>query len=907
VTNEECRIVDLTCEYKHDPMGIDVAAPRLAWRLVDGRRGQGQVAYRIAVASSPELLDAGSPDLWDSGQVEGDASTQVAYAGPGLESRQRCYWQVQVWPTLGAGPILSAVACWEMGLLSADDWQADWIMAPWVGGPNTSLPCPLMRRVFSVDRPIKRARLYITALGLYECSINGQRVGDDVLAPGWSDYAKRVHYQTHDITDLLRKGENAIGGALGDGWYCGHLLWTSAEGGRQQYGDRPRLLAQLEIEDADGRTHVVCSDQNWRCAMAPTLSSDFYMGEAYDTDRELSGWDTTEFDAADWQSVRVADDPAIAIGSSPNPPIRITEELPALSVNQVQGPARWVFDLGQNMVGVIRLRLRQPKGRRLTIRYAEALNADGKPYRDNLRSAVSTDHYHTRGDGEEVWQPRFTFHGFRYVEIIGLEGQDPPALDTVTGLVMHTDLAPTGAFTCTNVLINRLHANIQWGQRGNFLDVPTDCPQRDERFGWTGDAQAFARTACFNMQSAAFFTKWLTDLSDSQMPSGALPPWVPILPNGRPDGVDGGPGWSDAALIVPWTLYRCYGDTRILSACFPTIKRWLAHVEDRCIDGVRSHPDDKLFRGFGDWLDAATIGNQDWTGGTDKDLLGMAFHAHSCALAAQIADVIDEPSDAEQYRARRAEIKTLFQSRYCASDGTLSCPTQTAHILALHFDLLSDKQRRAAIAWLEKDITDRGMHLSTGFLGTPYILHALSAAGLTDLAYELLLQEEMPSWLFPVTAGATTVWERWNGWTEEKGFADPGMNSFNHYAYGCVGSWLYQTVAGLDLDPDVPGYRRVVLHPHPGGGLTRASAELHSMYGPVRSSWELTDDTFRYEVELPPGVTAKAILPVERLDAVRESGKPLSDVEGVTVTGHGEHGWELELQSGSYRFDAPSA
>ncbi len=736
------------------------------------------------------------------------------------------------------------------------NWNAQWLMSPTVGGKDTAAPAGYLRREFSLSVAPVKAVLHVTALGLYECEINGQRVGDQVFAPGWTDFRRRVHFQSHDVAALLRPGTNAIGAILGDGWYCGHV----AEMSRQFYGERPLLLAQLEVKLPDGAMVVVASDGAWKTSAGPILESDLIMGEAYDARRELGAWSSPGYDDASWRLAQVAPDPGIAIERSPGPPVRAHEILTPVGERRV-GPdwrpqkAR-IYDLGQNITGRIRLRVKALAGRHLAIRHAEMLDADGNLYTENLRSARATDFYTCKGEGVEEWEPRFTFHGFRHVEIAGLHEED---MCEVVGVVLHSDTPRTGWFRCSHDLLNQLEHNILWGQKGNFLEVPTDCPQRDERLGWTGDAQAFIRTACFHMDVRGFFRKWLKDMRDAQGTDGAIPPVIPM--NGSFGlGNDGGPAWADAALICPWTLHLCYGDLEILREHYGCMDAYMGYLARHKVkDFIRSHPDVDGWGGFGDWLALDGSGKTD--GGTAKDLIGTAFYANNAEIMARAADVLGKAADARRYRELHARIVAAFQRRFVTPDGLMACGTQTAYVLGLHFNLVPTAARATAARELVRSIERNGMHLATGFVGTPYLLHVLEATGHLDVAYRLLEQESFPSWLFPVKNGATTIWERWDGWTPDKGFQSKGMNSFNHYAYGAVGDWLVSTVAGLQFDPERPGYRRLVFKPRPGGSLTWAEARLVTDAGEAAIHWALKDGALHLDLAVPEGCTASLALP----------------------------------------------
>jgi alpha-L-rhamnosidase len=865
---------NLRCEYFVNPLAIDSPNPRLSWWMNDPRAGAKQTAYQICVER-----------CWDSGKVETDQSIQVPYGGPALRSRQRCEWKVRVWDADGKPSRWSEPAFWEMGLLDREDWKAQWIGSPIVGGPYTIPPAPQLRKTFTIDRPIASARLYVTALGLYEFEINGQRVGDNVFVPGRTEYSKRVPYHVYDVTKHVKQRDNTATALLGDGWYCGHLHSDP----RQTFGDRPRLLAQLEIRFADGSTETIVTDQSWQSAEGPIRSSDMLMGEDYDARLELASFPSPsgrgqgegecpvaespglrphpnllpEGEGTKARLVLVFPDPGIEIVAHRAPPPRRLGELkpvapPTVSANK----RRHIFDLGQNMVGWVRLRIRNaPPGKTIDLRYTEMLDREGKPYTTALRTARATDHYTTKGGEEEFFEPRFTFHGFRYVEVRDYPGRNP-TVDDLVGIVVHSDTEPTGTFECSDPMINQLQSNIVWSQKGNFLDIPTDCPQRDERLGWTGDAQVFIRTAAFNMDVAGFFTKWIQDVADAQFEDGHIPSVVPHVTSIHHEG---GPAWADAAIICPWWIYQCYGDARLLEQHWPMMTRFMGWLEKNYPDGIRPRDTDK-WKGYGDWLSMNAP--------TPPELIGTAYYAYCAALMSRMARVLNKTHEAARYEQLFQHVREAFQRRFAKNrnvpfkkgdipsfDGPLNVETQTAYVLALQFDLLPEELRPSAVEALVRDIESRGMHLSTGFVGTPYINHVLTRFGRADVAYALLMQKTFPSWLYPITQGATTMWERWDAWTHEKGFGDAGMNSYNHYAYGAVGEWMYATIAGIDLDPSQPGYKHIIIRPRVGGGLTWARGSLKSPHGVIESSWKIDGNELRLSVMIPPNTTATIHLP----------------------------------------------
>ena len=884
----------LRVEYLTNPIGIDVPQPRLSWWITSPRRGTMQAAYQVQVATSEASLTGGANLLWDSGKVTSDESVFLEYAGPPLASRTRYYWRVRVWDTSGRASAWSPPAFWETGLLEPADWTAQWIGPQPTAADSLPAPSPLLRRAFPVADRVRSARLYVTSLGLYEVYLNGQRVGDQLFTPGWTSYHHRLQYQTYDVTPLLRPGANVVGAMLGDGWYRGHLGFF---GQRNLYGRRLALRAQLEVRYESGRTERVVSDSGWKTTAGPVLTSDIYGGETYDARRELDGWARAPYDDREWGAVALVDPPGSALVASLSPPVRRVRELRPVSMRRAPS-GEMLFDLGQNFTGWARLAVSGPPGTTVTMRFGEVLDRNGNLYTANLRAAAQTDRYTLSGKAREVYEPHFTFHGFRYVAVSGLPA--PADSTTITGIAVSSDLAQTGTFVTSDSLLNQLQHNIVWGQRSNFLDVPTDCPQRDERLGWTGDAQVFARTAAFNMDVSGFFAKWLADVAADQDKSGSVP-WV--IPN--PLGGDsvrfaGTAGWSDVAVIIPWTMYLTYGDRRLLERQYPSMRAWVDYARRRAGTGLIWRPGWQ----FGDWL-ALHSDDPSYPGATTgTDLIATAFLAHSTDLVARAAAVLGRADEAATYRALFVSIREAFNREFVSSTGRVGENTQTAYALAIAFDLLPDSLVAAAAGRLAQDVEARDHHLTTGFLGTPYLLHVLGATEHEADAFALLTQRTYPSWLYPITRGATTMWERWDGIRPDSSFEDPGMNSFNHYAFGAVGDWMYQNIGGIDVDPAAPGYRRARIAPRPGAGLTSASASLETMYGKLSSAWRLDGGGQRFvlEVTIPANTSAEVTLRDARLADVREGGVGLNLRDGVRAARQRGQDVVVNVGSGRYSF-----
>jgi alpha-L-rhamnosidase len=798
---------------------------------------------------------------------------------------------VRVWDDRGTASEWSPAAWWEMGLLSPTDWHAKWIEPAVDEDTKAPAPSPYLRREFTITGDVDRARAYVTSHGLYELHLNGQRVGDQVFTPGWTSYNKRLQYQTYDVTNALKKGINAVGVVLGSGWYRSELAWR---GNRNLYGSTLGALVQIRIDYRNARSDTIVSDGEWQASTGPIVASEIYLGETYDARLEKAGWDTAGFDAKNWSKVRIAAGRTDDLISPAGPPVRRIEDVKPIAI--LKTPAGdTVVDMGQNMVGWVRLKVDGPSGSTVTLRHAEVLDKQGNFYIENLRGAKAAIKYTLKGAGPETFEPHFTFMGFRYVAVDGYPGRLTP--ESLTGVVVHSDMASAGEFETSKPLINKLQHNIRWGQKGNFLDVPTDCPQRDERLGWTGDAQVFSRTAAFNMDVAGFFTKWLKDVAADQYATGSIPHVIPDVlgTNEKPAG--GSAAWGDVAVIIPWNMYLAYGDTRVLEQQYPSMMKWVEFERTRA-------GDDFIWDGdfhFGDWLAFATT-QSDYPGATTgKDLIATAFFAHSTDLLARTAQVLGKHDDATKYETLLANIKKAFVREYVTTTGRVGENTQTAYVLALEFDLLPDDLRPVAAKRLAREIRERG-HLTTGFVGTPYLCHVLSRYGYLDEAYRLLNREEYPSWLYPVKQGATTIWERWDGQKPDGSFQDKGMNSFNHYAYGAVGDWMYRDMAGLDIDPAAPGYKHLLVHPMPGGGFTSVNAAHESIYGRVASSWTLDKDTFALTVDVPANTRATIRLSRATSSEVTLDGKPLAIGDGVTASRKEGPDAVVDVGSGRYRF-----
>jgi alpha-L-rhamnosidase len=880
----------LRCEHLVQPLGLEEPAPRLSWIVKSGERDQRQTAYRILVASSADLLDLGFADLWDSTLVPKDDTIDVVYQGKPLKSHQRCYWKVKVWDKDGRESQWSEPAMWSMGLLKTQDWKAEWIgydkpREKMRKEPATHAmflpPAEYFRTQFRVEKPVTHATLYATALGLAELHLNGKRISNDFFTPGWTDYSKRVYYRAYDVTDLVQHGDNALGAILADGWFSGYVGYGHR---RDLYGKNPRLKAQLHLEFADGSTTEIATDPNWKATTGPIQEADFLQGENYDARQELDNWDQPACDDSAWEFVNVGtDEVQPLLQPHPGPPVREIQEFRAQSITEPT-PGVYVLNLGQNFAGVARLKVRGDTGQKITLRFAERLNPDGTIYTKNLRAARATDVYTCKGSGVETWEPRFTFHGFQYVEITGLRHK--PARDTVIGIALSSDTPIAAEFACSDPMLNQLRNNIYWTQRANFIDIPTDCPQRDERLGWTGDAQVYVRAASLQTDVQAFFTKWLVDLDeDGQRADGQFPCVAPV----KVANDDGGPAWADAGVICPWTIYSVYGDERELAKHYDAMARFIEFCRNRSTPEML--PPAK-YHCFGDWLNIQAE--------TPKDIIYTAYFAYSTRLTAQAAEVLGKTQDAAKYNALFDKIRAAFNHAYVAEDGRIKGNTQTCYVLALAFDLVEGEKAKQAAQYLIEDIKNRGWHLSTGFIGTKDLMLVLSKIGRTDVAYRLLHNDTFPSWGFSIRQGATSIWERWDGWTPEKGFQDPGMNSFAHYSFGAVYQWMVDNIGGILRT--APGYKSLLIAPQLDDKLTFANVSYRCNRGLIASDWKRDGSKIRFHITIPANTTALVALPATSAADITESGHALAKAEGVKLMRMEGATALLAIGSGDYAF-----
>ncbi|MEU4690484.1 glycoside hydrolase family 78 protein [Actinoplanes sp. NPDC023714] len=812
-------------EHHQRPLGIGERTPRLSWRIETPVPGWRQRAYQIEAVGR-----------WTSEIIESGESVLVAWPGPALTSRERVAVRVRVWPSGDEQPTAwSETTDVEAGLLTPGDWDAVFVGSADISeGDRRPV---LLRRDFSVRGQVRAARVYATACGVYELELNGARAGDDVLAPGWTSYHHRLHYQTYDVTDLLRAGENTITGWLADGWWRGEYGWTRAG---ERYGRDTALLAQLEIEYADGTAERIVTDESWTWTHGPILSSSIYDGEHHDA-RILPGAGSP---------VRKKEGPRGELIAPAGPPVRRVEELPPVSAERVDAGTH-LIDFGQNVAGRLRVTVTGPAGTRIGIRHAEVLE-NGRLCLRPIRTAQAHDVYVLAGNGEpETWEPRFTYHGFRYAEITGWPGElDPGA---VVAVVTHDDMVETGQFACSDPLLQRLHDNVRWSMRDNFVSVPTDCPQRDERLGWTGDLQVFAPTAAFLYDVTGTIGDWLADVAAETPDDGLVPLYVPHIPTSFPQfhcAV-----WGDVTTIVPLVLLERSGDSGPVGAGYETARRWV----EGCRRLLNDH--DVIDRGLqlGDWLDPAAPSDAPAQARTDPYLVATAYLAYSARLLSRQAALVGKDDDAVLYADLSDRVTAGFRREFVTASGRCVSDTQTAYALAIRFGLLPSSLNAHAGDRLAQLVREADFRIGTGFAGTPLVLDALTDTGHLEEAYRLLLSRECPSWLYPVTMGATTIWERWDSMLPD-GTINPGnMTSFNHYALGAVADWMHRVVAGLA--PAAPGYRSLLVRPRPGGGLSSASASHLTPYGRAAVAWRRDGGALVVDVTVPPGCDATVDLP----------------------------------------------
>lgn len=873
----------LRCENLENPLGIDVAKPRLSWIMEMAAPAAGapqirslrQTACQIFVASSPEQLAQGVGDMWDSGKLTTDSS-MIEYAGKPLESRQQCFWKVRTWYSCEGRPLSgtfeSEPAMWSMGLLNPGD-----VTAKWIGSPTKTViePVPLLRKTFSLDKKPKRATAYISGLGYYELSLNGKKVGDHELDPKFTRYDKRVLYVTYDVTGQLNVGTNAVGVVLGNGWYNYHVknAWSFDSA---PWRAKPKMFFQLEIAFDDGSVETVISDETWKYSTGPIQYDGMLNGETYDARKEKDGWNTVGYDDSSWAAAKVVEAPAGRLSAQMVQPIRVTEVIQPVKVSQPK-PGVYLFDLGQNIAGRIELTVAGPAGTNVKLQYGELLHEDGTLNQDNIKGCCQsgdfqTDHYILKGKGEETWRSLFTYGGFQYIQITGFPGE--PKLENLKALVMHTDMENAGSFECSNDLLNQIQHCTRWSYLNNFYGHPTDCPNR-EKNGWTGDSHIGAETGIYNFDPAAAYTQWMLDFQDEQRDTGELPGIIPTGGWGYAWG--NGPAWDSAYILIPWYMYLYRGDERILAEHYENMKRYVEYLTRVADNGIVSI-------GLGDWCPSKTK--------TPENVTSTGYYYSDTVIVSKIAAILGKTDDAAKYEKLAAEIKQAFNREFLDPQlKQYAGGTQTALSCALYQGLVEPGDVEAVVKNLVTNVESQGNHLDCGILGAKYLLHALTDNGHADVAYRVAAQTTEPSWGWWVKQGATTLWEGWDG-----------SGTHNHIMFGDISAWFYETLAGILPDLSAPGFRKIVIKPSMGDDLTWVKASHMSPYGEIASEWKLDGDTLTLTVDIPPNTTAEIYVPAKDAASVTESGKKASKSKGIAALGMEGSYAAFETGSGRYVF-----
>lgn len=901
--------VSLRTEYLENPLGLDVKKPRLSWKLRSDGRNVMQSAYQVQASHSESFPDV----IWDSGKVESSVSHGVRYAGPQLKSMERVYWRVKVWSNQGEESPFSQTAFFESGFFHESDWQAQWVEPEQEVDVDAYKPAPYLRKEFFVRKGLVSARACFTAKGLYAFWLNGTAGTDHLFTPGFTSYYKRLQYQVYDVTSLLQEGANALGVMLGDGW------WRGATGGanlKNNFGYKVAFLGQLVLDYDDGSREVIGSDGSFKTSHGPLLKSDMKAGEIYDARMKIEGWNQPGYDDSSWKQVMVAADRYDHLIGTRSVPVRQKERFTPMVLRTPNGET--VLDFGQNIAGFVEMNVQGDAGTEVVLVHGEALDRDGNFTLQNLAIHGTVEdfqkiHYILAGSGVESYRPQFAIFGFRYVLLKNYPGEVKP--ENFTAVAVYSDLEETGDFICSNPLINKLVSNSRWSQKSNFVDVPTDCPTR-ERAGWTGDAQLYCRTASDFMNVYPFFEKWMADVAAEQFPDGSVGSTVPTVIGhhsleewerfmkrntdpmlalrrpkpGTPSMLDGSAGWGDAAVIIPWTMYLCYGDKNMLEQQFDSAKAWVdymaacaknANEEFKDTPAYRNYTDGELDADYiwdtkfhwGEWLEADTIFNDLVTAMTKSKgsipYVATAYYAYSTRLLSEMAFALGKTEEGTKYRTLFEKIKRVYNQYFIREDGYMIEDRQAPNVRALAFGLANENKKQAVADRLARLVAEQNDHLNTGFLSTPFILQVLADHGYADVAFRVLEQESCPSWLFAVSKGATTIWESWRGISPDGEIS----GSLNHYSYGAVCDFLFAGIAGIRPVWDQPGYKHFILKPTVGGTLTHAAAVYESLYGTIKSSWEKTERGVFYRFEVPANTTATMMLPGDQDDLKKVSAE----------------------------------
>ncbi|MGB6151545.1 MAG: family 78 glycoside hydrolase catalytic domain [Pricia sp.] len=919
--NDGLTIEKVTVNYFENPIGLDDPHPRISWVMTADGRNKSQSAYEIEVGQSAQDLDKTYNLVWDTGKLISGQNTHVRYKGKTLQSGQRYYFRIRVWDEQDVPSQWSETHSWQMGLLEQEAWKAKWISFKTkdtnVKDTLVLPPAAYLRKPFELQGKVKTALLHVAALGVFEMSMNGAKIGNDLLTPGWSDYNKRVYYKSYDVSKNLEPKDNTLGAILADGWYSGYVgpKELSNPKNRELYGEQPALFCQLEIEYEDGKKQIIVSDESWKGNEGPLRYADLLMGTGYNANLELPNWNTPTYEDRDWAQVELHKGSEGLLQAYPGNSIKVYDELEPTEITEPEKGV-YIFNLGQNFAGHSRLKVQGKKNDTIVMRFGERLYPDGTLMTENLRFARATDMYILKGEETEVWEPKFTYHGFQYVEVSGLPTK--PDKSIITGIAFGSSTPMVSSFSSSDATLNRMFENVLWTQRSNFMDVPTDSPQRDERLGWLGDVQIFSRSALYNANLGAFNTKWFADVRDAQYDFG---PYSTFAPRPYPELVWYSPGWMEAGVMVPYNTYKFYGDTKIIEDHYASMVRFMKyHIEKSAKTDYfypeNSWPEIGPKGGFGDWLSM-----------TDKnlahDIMASMYFQYALKIMAEMSEALGENEKAERFRNIYETSTANFIAHYLDEDGKFKIDeivygdgegyfegekgftghTQSAYATAIYFDLLPADLKEMAGKHLVQLIKENDYLPSSGILGIRQVLPALASIDRSDLAYRILLNKEYPSWGFQIEYGATTIWERWNSYTPKDGFngeMNAKMNSFNHYAFGAFSQYLFHGMAGIDTEG--AGFRNIVIRPDLGNGsLTDLTANYGSINGNIKSSWSVKDSMFLMEVEVPVNTVAKVYVPSKPKTVIKESGEVFDEKSIQTVGRDGDYEI-LKVGSGKYSF-----
>lgn len=903
--NSRLKITNLRCEMLTNPLGIDVTHPRLSWEIYGNQRGILQNAYQIIVSSSMQKLNKGEGDLWNSGKVESDQSVNVSYSGKRLQSSIQCYWKIRIWTNHGDST-WSQPEYWSMGLLQESDWKTKWIgldrSFPWDSAHTrfSRLSARYFRKEFDAAKEIKRAVVYVTGLGFYQLYINGKRIGEQVLTPAPTDYTKSVLYNTYNVTNEIRKGENVIGTVLGNG-----LFFTM----RQNYKPYkiknfgyPKMLLQLEIYYAGGTTQIIKSDSTWKVtADGPIRMDNIYDGEEYDATKEMPGWSLPGFNDSKWLHVQLVSPPGGKLEAQMNEEVRVMDTIKPVSIYYLR-PGVYIMDMGQNMAGWIKMRVKGNKGRYVTLRFGETLQANGEIATANFRDAKATYVYRLNGKGEEIFQPSFVYQGFRYVEITNYPGK--PALSDFTGEVVYDGLTTAGEFKTSNQTINQIYHNAYWSICSNYKGIPVDCPQRNERMPWLGDRAVSSYGESFIFDNEKLYAQWLNDIQQSQTTEGVIPDVAPAFWHYYTDDIT----WPATYFLVANMLYHQYGDIRPIEKHYASMKEWIIHIRKKYLPAGETGTKDYLIPKdkYGDWcmppIHPELIHAVDSSRITSGELIATAYYYHLLELMGEYAQLLNKPSDAKQYDALAKKIKVAFNQKYLnMKSGVYDNNTVTANLLPLYFNITPESEKGKVFQNVANEITNiYHDHVSTGVIGTGWLLRSLTEYGRPDLAYKIVTIRTYPGWGYMAASGATTTWELWNG-----NKANPEMSSRNHVMLlGDLIVWMYEDVAGIKNDVNSPGFKKIVMKPLLTDSLQYVDASYHSIHGLIKSDWKRSDHHFYWNISVPGNTQAMIYIPAAEADKIRESGKKVSDIEGVKFIKMKNGRAEFEIGSGNYAFES---